>query len=90
MLRSSTESECQRWGNADKILWLRITRKQQENLEKALKTRKSINVAEFKVTLQKNAQTRRLIKIFTKHNAKMIKRQHFKQLLRFIKKIVSP
>lgn len=53
-------------------------------------TRQSINVAEFKVTLQKNAQTRRLIKTFTKHIAKMIKRQHFKQLLGFIKKIVSP
>lgn len=51
-------------------------------------TKQSINVAQFNVTLQKNAQTRKLIK-FTKHIAKMIKRQHFKQLLRFIMKIVS-
>lgn len=45
-------------------------------------TRQSINVAEFKVTLQKNAQTRKLIKVLTKHIAKMIKRQHFKDSLR--------
>lgn len=52
-------------------------------------TRQSINVAEFKVTLQKNAQTRKLIEIFTNLIVKIIKRQNFKQLLRFIKKILS-